>query len=115
MEQTLNQSMLPFTSEDYLSSTGERIVADRYLMKDVQKETLAVGSLVVAVLDKKRAYHELARVVALDVEGQKATVQLRDGAQEELPWQQIDVLLETSPREMWRRIAKGAAAVTNDP
>lgn len=107
--------MLPFTAEDRLGATGERIVADRYLLKDVRKETLSVGSLVVAVLDKQRAYHELARVVALSDEGHLATVELRDGSREVLPYQQVDVLLETSPRQMWRRIAKGAAAVTRDP
>src|SRR5579875_1387163 len=103
MGQVIEESMLPFTAEDVLNSTGERIVADRYLLKDVQKETLQVGSLVVAVLDKKRAYHELARVVALDAEQQTVTVELKDGATEVLPWHQVDVLLETSPREMWRR------------
>lgn len=115
MKQLLDQSMLPFTHEDSLGATGERIVADRYLLKDVQKESLQVGSLVVAVLDKKRAYHELARVVALDSVAQTATVQLKDGVQETLPWHQVDVLLETSPREMWRRVARGAASVTADP
>jgi ribonucleoside-diphosphate reductase alpha chain len=115
MEQTKEQSMLPFTDEDRLGSTGERIVADRYLLKDVKKETLKVGSLVVAVLDKKRAYHELARVVEIHEEDQTAVVELKDGARETLPFHQIDVLLETSPREMWRRVARGAAAVTNDP
>lgn len=115
MGQVVNENMLPFTAEDALNMTGERIVADRYLMKDVKKETLEVGSLVVAVLDKKRAYHELARVIQMDKETQRVTVELRDGAQEVLPFQQIDVLLETSPREMWKRIAKGAAQVTNHP
>jgi ribonucleoside-diphosphate reductase alpha chain len=75
-------SMLPFTAEDFLSSTGERIVADRYLLKDVKKETLQVGSLVVAVIDKKRALHELARVVELNPEQRLATVELRDGFQQ---------------------------------
>jgi len=115
MSQSIGESMLPFTSEDQLGSTGERIVADRYLLKDVKKETLQVGSLVVAVLDKKRAYHELARVVALHADEQHVTVELKDGAQEVLPLQQVDVLQETTPRQMWRRIAKGASAITNDP
>jgi ribonucleoside-diphosphate reductase alpha chain len=115
MGQKTKESMLPFTGEDELNSTGERIVADRYLLKDVKKDTLAVGALVVAVLDKKRAYHELARVVEVDTDTQKVVVELRDGARETLPFQQIDVLLETSPREMWQRIAKGASVVTHDP
>ncbi|MCL6592874.1 MAG: ribonucleoside-diphosphate reductase, partial [Alicyclobacillus sp.] len=115
MAKVLEESMLPFTDEDRLSPTGERIVADRYLLKDVRKETLKVGSLVVAVLDKKRAYHELARVVALDAAAQTATVELKDGHREVLPLHQVDVLLETSPRQMWRRVARGAAAVTRDP
>ncbi|WP_157061910.1 adenosylcobalamin-dependent ribonucleoside-diphosphate reductase [Alicyclobacillus ferrooxydans] len=115
MEQTLHESMLPFTEEDFLGATGERIVADRYLLKDVKKESLQVGSLVVAVLDKKRAYHELARIVQLSPENQTAIVQLKDGTEETLPFTQIDVLLETSPREMWKRVARGAATVTHNP
>ncbi|WP_067617395.1 adenosylcobalamin-dependent ribonucleoside-diphosphate reductase [Alicyclobacillus acidiphilus] len=115
MSNITGEHMLQFTAEDVLSSTGEKIVADRYLQKDVRKETLNVGSLVVAVLDKKRAYHELARVVEIDRDHGQVTVELRDGARETLPLQQIDVLLETTPREMWRRVAKGAAQVTNDP
>ena len=115
MGQMIEQSMLPFTAEDFLGATGERIVADRYLMKDVTKSSLQVGSLVVAVLDKKRAYHELARVVSVDEAKHEVTVELKDGVQETLPDTQVDVLLETSPRQMWRRVAKGAAAVTKNP
>jgi ribonucleoside-diphosphate reductase alpha chain len=115
MEQTLDQNMLPFGENDFLGATGERIVADRYLLKDVKKESLQVGSLVVAVLDKKRAYHELARVVELQDDAHSAVVELKDGTRESLPLTQIDVLLETSPSEMWRRVARGAAEVTHDP
>lgn len=112
---TETNSMLPFTAEDALSATGERIVADRYLLKDVKKETLQVGSLVVAVIDKKRALHELAKVVKLQPETRMAAVELRDGYQIELSYDHIDVLKETAPRQMWQRIAKGAAGVTNEP
>ncbi|RIV29272.1 adenosylcobalamin-dependent ribonucleoside-diphosphate reductase [Alicyclobacillaceae bacterium I2511] len=115
MRDATQSSMLPFTKEDHLQSTGERIVADRYLLKDVKKEGLQVGSLVVAVLDKKRSYHELARVVSIGVDGQTVTVELKDASQEVLPLQQVDVLLETTPREMWRRVARGAAQVTQNP
>ncbi|HEU4964971.1 MAG TPA: ribonucleotide reductase N-terminal alpha domain-containing protein [Bacilli bacterium] len=114
MTEQVQNSILPFTAEDFLAPTGEKIVSDRYLLKDAKKETLGVGSLVVAVVDKKRAYHELAKVVAYEPAQRKVTVELRDGFQTELPTDQIDVLQETSPREMWRRIAKGAAGVTND-
>lgn len=115
MGQIVEQSMLPFKEDDWLGATGERIVADRYLLKDVQKETLAAGTLVVAVLDKKRAYHELARVTAVNASAHQVTVQLKDGLEQVLPMQQVDVLAETTPREMWRRVAKGAAVVTKDP
>ncbi|QQE77128.1 adenosylcobalamin-dependent ribonucleoside-diphosphate reductase [Alicyclobacillus sp. SO9] len=115
MGQTVNQSMLPFSDEDRLGATGERIVADRYLMKDVTKESLQAGSLVVAVLDKKRAYHELAAVVSVDKDAQTAVVELKDGVQETLPLQQVDVLSETAPRDMWKRVSRGAAEVTNNP
>ncbi|MCY0875129.1 MAG: adenosylcobalamin-dependent ribonucleoside-diphosphate reductase [Firmicutes bacterium] len=112
---TEETSILPFTQEDVLSQTGERIVADRYLLKDAQKETLSVGSLVVAVLDRKRAYHELARVIALDTVAKTVTVELRDGYQQELSFDHVDVLKELAPRQMWQRIARGVAQVTKDP
>jgi ribonucleoside-diphosphate reductase alpha chain len=115
MTAEIQGSILPFHEEDYLSPTGERIVSDRYLLKDTKKETLSVGSIVVAVVDKKRAYHELARVVEVDAAKKQVKVELRDGFQLELPVDQVDVLKETSPRQMWQRIARGAAHVTNDP
>lgn len=115
MGHMVEENLLPFTAEDQLGATGERIVADRYLLKDVKKESLQVGSLVVAVLDKKRAYHELARVTQMNESDRTVMVELKDGTQEVLPLHQVDVLLETSPRQMWRRVAQGAAAVTNDP
>ena len=108
-------AMLPFSAEDRLSATGERIVADRYLLKDARKETLATGSLVVAVLDRKRAYHELARVLAVDAGKREVTVELRDGYRETLSYDHVDVLQEVAPRQMWRRIARAVAAVTKDP
>ncbi|MGZ4122687.1 MAG: adenosylcobalamin-dependent ribonucleoside-diphosphate reductase, partial [Tumebacillaceae bacterium] len=111
----VQNSILPFTEEDYLAPTGERIVSDRYLLKDTKKESLQEGSIVVAVVDKKRAYHELARVVSLDPSQKLVQVELRDGFQLELPFDQIDVLKETAPRQMWARIASGASVVTNDP
>lgn len=114
-EKSLERSMLPLTDEDQLSLTGERIVADRYLLKDVQKETLRRGSLVVAVLDRKRAYHELARVVEVDAVARTVVVELRDGYKMELSFDHVDVLKEVAPRQMWRRIARGVAAVTSEP
>ncbi|MDB5085027.1 MAG: Ribonucleoside-diphosphate reductase, adenosylcobalamin-dependent, partial [Bacilli bacterium] len=107
--------LLNFSEEDWLSPTGERIVSDRYLLKDATKETLTKGSLVMAVLDQKRSYHELARVIEVDPLHKKVTVELRDGFQTSLPVDHVDVLRETSPREMWRRIAEGAASVTANP
>ncbi|TCP53280.1 ribonucleoside-diphosphate reductase class II [Tumebacillus sp. BK434] len=115
MTAEIQGSILPFNEEDYLAPTGERIVSDRYLLKDTKKETLSVGSLVVAVIDKKRAFHELARVIEVDAAGKEVKVELRDGFQLELPVDQIDVLQETVPRQMWQRIARGASVVTNDP
>lgn len=110
----MDNAILPFSEEDALSSTGERIVADRYLLKDAKKESLTPGSLVVAVLDRKRAYHELARVLELDHGNKTAIVELRDGYQTELSYDHIDVLKEVAPRQMWRRIARGVAQVTKD-
>lgn len=109
------KQILPFTEEDQLGVTGERIVADRYLLKDAKKETLQVGSLVVAVLDRKRAYHELARVIDVDQGNRSVTVQVRDGYETELSFDHVDVLQEVAPRQMWRRIAHAVAKATKSP
>ncbi|MCY0869698.1 MAG: hypothetical protein OWT27_03810, partial [Firmicutes bacterium] len=106
-ERDAQDPMLPFTPEDALSATGERIVADRYLLKDARKETLSVGSLVMAVLDKKRSLHELARVVATSAADRTVEIELRDGFRTTVGTDDVDVLQETSPRQMWRRIARG--------
>ena len=112
---TVEKAILPFSEDDYLNSTGERIVADRYLQKDTLKETLYPGSLVMAVLDAKRAYHELAKVLEVDSGNRSVQVELRDGHVTELSYDRIDVLKETSPKQMWTRIAHATAQVTHDP
>ncbi len=111
----LEKAILPFSEDDYLNSTGERIVADRYLQKDTLKETLTAGSLVMAVLDAKRAYHELAKVLDVDSGNRTVRVELRDGHVTELSFDRVDVLKETSPRQMWQRIAGATAQVTKNP
>lgn len=102
------QFILDFNEQDMLGSTGEKIVADRYLQKG---GTLAVGKLVVAVLDKKTSLHEVAEVIAIQqVNGkEEATIRLRDGHELSLPTTDMKVLKETAPRHMWERIAEGLA------
>ncbi len=111
----MEKTMLSFSEDDVLNATGERIVADRYLQKDALKTTLRSGSLVMAVLDAKRSYHELARVLEVDGGNRSVRVELRDGHVTELSFDRIDVLKETSPREMWRRIATAVAGATKEP
>jgi len=101
-------SILHFDESDRLGTTGEKIVADRYLQKGGE---LKEGALVVAVLDKKKSLHELAEVVAVTKNGEKNSVRirLRDGQEMELAEDQMQVLKETAPRQMWKRIAGGLA------
>lgn len=102
------KAILPFDESDRLGSTGEKIIADRYLQKGGE---LKVGALVVAVVDKKTSYHELGEVLEISENSNKqmVKVKLRDEHIVDLPSDQLEVLKETAPRQMWDRIASGLA------
>lgn len=101
--------ILDFNEKDYLGTTGEKIVADRYLQKGGE---VAVGKIVVGVLDKVKSLHEVAKVKEVFKKNGKiesALIVLKDGHEVTLPVEQLKVLKETSPRQMWNRISSGLA------
>lgn len=89
-----------------LGSTGEKILADRYLQKGGK---LKKGALAMAVIDAEKSLHELVEVVGVSKEDGKEVVhvRLRDGHETKVPREHVDVLKEMSPRAMNARIVKG--------
>lgn len=90
-----------------LSPLGRKIFLDRYAVKDVKKETLAVGDLVVAVSNQTTGQREIGHVVGYD--GATVDVELEDGTSISVPKDSVDKPLETDPSQMHRRVAKGIA------
>ena len=105
------RQVLNLTEQDryILGSTGEKIIADRYLQKGGKLE---VGATVMAVVDPETSFHDLGTVTEIKTVNRKKmiTVKLRDGFEIELESDRVDVLKETSPVQMNARIAKGVTA-----
>jgi ribonucleoside-diphosphate reductase alpha chain len=92
-----------------LSPLGRKIFLDRYALKDVRKETLVEGDIVVAVSNPKTGQREIGVVTALG-EGESISVKLDDGTLLEVKRDEVDKPLETDPEQMLSRVAKGIAS-----
>lgn len=96
------------SEKNSLSPLGRKIFLDRYAVKDVQKKTLKVGDLVVAVSNKATGQREIGNVTEID--GENVTVQLDDGSVVKTTKEGVDKPLETQPEQMHRRVARGIAS-----
>lgn len=105
-------SILDFNDNDLLGRTGERIIADRYLQKggELKVGAIAVVILEVEIFGEKTDVYEVARVREIIEDKEEVLVELSDKTLKSVPKSKVDVLVETAPRQMWRRIARG---VTN--
>lgn len=92
-----------------LSPLGRKIFLDRYALKDVKKETLNVGDIVVAVSNAATGQREIGVITSLD-EDDAITVKLDDGSILNVKREEIDKPLETDPAQMLARVAKGIAS-----
>ena len=92
-----------------LNELGEKIFLDRYALKDMTKQSLAVGDVVVVCVDLKTGQREIGRVKAMG--GGNVTVQLRDGTILERAVENIDKPLELHPEQMMDRVAQGIARI----
>lgn len=97
------------TTNNVLSDLGEKIFLDRYALKDMEKQTLAVGDLVIVCVDHQSGQRELGNIIG--IEDQHATIELRDGEKMVLPLEHVDKPLETRPEETMARVARGIAEV----
>ncbi|MFA5447611.1 MAG: adenosylcobalamin-dependent ribonucleoside-diphosphate reductase [Sphaerochaeta sp.] len=98
------------SAKNALSTLGRKIFLDRYALKDVKKESLSVGDIVVAVSNPATGQREIGTVTTLG-EGDEITVLLDDGMVLNVKREDVDKPLETDPAQMLGRVAKGIAAV----
>jgi ribonucleoside-diphosphate reductase alpha chain len=106
---TQDLSRMAHQVTNFLNELGEKIFLDRYALKDGKKESVAIGDTVIVAVNKETGQREIGTISA--VQGQRVTVQLRDGSSLERPLEQIDKPLETRPEQMQARVARGIAAV----
>ncbi len=94
-----------------LSELGEKIFLDRYAVKDIKRETLAVGDTVVVLVNPKTGQREIGVVDNINFETREVTVKMRDGQLEYRTIEHVDKPLELAPEQMFDRIAKHIASV----
>lgn len=93
-----------------LEGLSEKIFLDRYARKDLKPERLEPGDTVLVLTkdDPRFPQKEVGEVVA--VEGGKVHVRLRSGQEIVVDKEKLVKPLETTPDQMWDRIAKAVAA-----
>lgn len=100
-------------NKNQLSPLGEKIFFDRYALKDMTKNSLAVGDTVVVQVDSKTGQREIGSIVECMTDA--VEVELRDGTPMQVAREHVDKPLETKVETMMDRVAKGAAAVEEMP
>jgi ribonucleoside-diphosphate reductase alpha chain len=98
-----------------LSELGEKIFLDRYAIKDIKRETFAVGDTVIVNVNLKTGQREIGVIDALDMPNHTVNVKLRDGSIEVRDVEHVDKPLETVPEQMFERIARHIASVEKTP
>ena len=98
-----------------LSELGEKIFLDRYAVKDVRRETLAVGDTVVVLVNPKTGQREIGVIETLDLVKREVQVRMRDNSLELRAIEHVDKPLETVPEQMFERIARHIASVEKTP
>jgi ribonucleoside-diphosphate reductase alpha chain len=98
-------------TKNALSELGEKIFLDRYAVKDVKRETFAVGDVAVVLVNPKTGQREIGVIENIDPETREVSVRMRDGQLEVRAMDHVDKPLETVPEQMFDRIARHIASV----
>ena len=101
------------TSQSALHELGYKIFLDRYAQKDMTRSTLALGDLVIVVVNAKTGQREIGRVTEINLP--RVTVTLLDGEVLTRDLEHVDKPIETEPAQMMDRVARGVAATEADP
>jgi ribonucleotide reductase alpha subunit/intein/homing endonuclease len=92
-----------------LHDLGYKIFLDRYALKDMKRETLTVGDLVIVVVNSATGQREVGRIKAMELP--TITIELLDGEVVTRDIEHVDKPLETDPAQMMDRVAAGIAAI----
>ena len=92
-----------------LHDLGYKIFLDRYALKDMSRESLAVGDTVIVVVNGKTGQREVGTVTAYD--HPSVTIELLDGEVVTRDIENVDKPLETDPTQMHERVARGIADI----
>lgn len=92
-----------------LHDLGYKIFLDRYALKDMKRETLTVGDLVIVVVNSATGQREVGRIKAITLP--TITIELLDGDVVTRDIEHVDKPLETDPAQMMDRVAAGIAAI----
>lgn len=98
-----------------LHELGYKIFLDRYAVKDTNKETLALGDLVLVNVNLETGQKEVGTVTGLDAAAHTATITLNEGGVIERAFEHVDKPLETRPSQMLDRVAHGVAQAESTP
>jgi ribonucleoside-diphosphate reductase alpha chain len=98
-------------TKNALSELGEKIFLDRYAVKDIKRETLAVGDTVVVLVNPKTGQREIGVIEKIDLPTKEVSVRMRDGQLEYRTIEHVDKPLELMPEQMFDRIAKHISSV----
>lgn len=112
---TTSKENLQTRTKNGLSELGEKIFLDRYAVKDIKRETLAIGDSVVVLVNPKTGQREIGVIETLDFAKKEVGVRMRDGQIEMRTIEHIDKPLELVPEQMFDRIAKHIASVEKTP
>lgn len=92
-----------------LHDLGYKIFLDRYALKDMARESLAVGDTVIVVVNGKTGQREVGTVTAY--EHPSVTIELLDGEVVTRDIENVDKPIETDPTQMHERVARGIADI----
>ncbi len=92
-----------------LHQLGYKIFLDRYALKDMKRETLAVGDTVIVVVDPQTGQREIGTVKAINLPEVEIDLVLGDTVKRDI--EHVDKPLETTPEQMMDRVARGVASV----
>jgi len=109
----MTQSKSVGQSQNALHELGYKIFLDRYALKDMTRQTLAVGDTVIVVVDSKTGQREVGEITALDLP--KISIRLLDGSEVTRDIEHVDKPIETRPEQMMDRVARGIAQAEKAP
>ena len=93
-----------------LSELGRKIFLDRYAVKDIKKESIEIGDLVIVSVNKVTGQREIGNVVRYDCKKDYVAVELSDKTIVETNRESVDKPLETDPQQMFKRVSSAIAS-----